>query len=65
MIKANTTVVVAGKTYQEGQTVTGLSATDKAWMEKAGYITETKTKKAEEPKAETKAEEVTADAGQL
>jgi hypothetical protein len=42
MIKANTTIRVGGRVYTEGQTVTGLSGTDTAWMLKAGYITEEK-----------------------
>lgn len=43
MVKANTTVIAGGKTYLTGQTVTGLSKTDKAWMLQAGYITEAVT----------------------
>lgn len=40
MIKANTAVIVKGKTYDAGQTVEGLSKLDKTWMEEKGYITE-------------------------
>lgn len=40
MVKANTKIIVAGKTFMCGQTVSGLSAIDKEWMKDAGYITE-------------------------
>ncbi len=46
MIKANTRIVVSGKTFQAGQTVNGLSKMDKKWMSDAGYITETAGRKA-------------------
>ena len=49
-IIANTTVIVGDRKYQKGQTVTGLSAFDKEWMKKAGYISETPAGK-EEKKA--------------
>lgn len=53
MIKANTTIIAGGKTFQAGQTVTGLSKLDKKWMTDAGYITETAGKKeAAEPSAQ-------------
>ena len=45
MIKANTTIIVSEKTFQAGQTVSGLSKMDKKWMSEAGYITETADKK--------------------
>lgn len=45
MIKANTTIIAGGKTFQAGQTVTGLSKLDKKWMSAAGYITETAGRK--------------------
>ncbi len=46
MIKANTMIIVNGKTFQAGQTVNGLSKMDKKWMSDAGYITETAGRKA-------------------
>lgn len=52
MIKANTTVKAGGKTYTTGQTITGLSKLDKAWMKEAGYIFETIAPKAKNPKEE-------------
>lgn len=45
MIKANTTIIAGGKTFQAGQTVNGLSKLDKKWMSDAGYITETAGKR--------------------
>ncbi|MCM1058321.1 MAG: hypothetical protein NC517_12050 [Firmicutes bacterium] len=45
MIKANINIIVGGKTFQAGQTVSGLSKLDKSWMSEAGYITETAGKK--------------------
>lgn len=45
MIKAKTRILVNGKTFQPGQTVTGLSKMDKKWMSDAGYITETAGRK--------------------
>jgi hypothetical protein len=45
MIRANTTIRVGGRTYTEGQSVTGLSRLDTAWMSEAGYITEIKETK--------------------
>lgn len=45
MIKANTTIIACGKTFQAGQTVNGLSKMDKKWMLDAGYITETASRK--------------------
>lgn len=48
MIKANTMIIVNGKTFQAGQTVNGLSKMDKKWMADAGYITETAGRKAED-----------------
>lgn len=51
-ITANTTVIVGGKTYKAGQTIPGLSAIDKEWMKKAGYVAETVNKK-EDKKAAT------------
>lgn len=45
MIKARTTIIVDGKTFQAGQTVNGLSKLDKRWMLEAGYITETTGRK--------------------
>ncbi len=44
-ITANTTVIACGRTYKAGQTIPSLSAIDKEWMKKAGYITETANKK--------------------
>lgn len=41
MIKAISTIIVGGRVFQSGQTVKGLSAVDRNWMKKAGYITET------------------------
>lgn len=61
MIKADTTVIVGGKTYTAGQTINGLSKRDKEWMEKAGYITETaavQKGKKEEPVEEGKTDEL-------
>lgn len=55
MIKANTMIVVSGKTFQAGQTVTGLSKIDKKWMSDAGYITETAGRKAVEDLPEQEA----------
>lgn len=53
MIKANTTIIASGKTFQPGQTVTGLSRLDKKWMSDAGYIMETAIRKeAAEPSAQ-------------
>lgn len=49
MIKANTTIRVGGKVYRAGQTVTGLSKTDREWMKSAGYITEITAGKKEDP----------------
>lgn len=40
MLKANTTIILGGKKYCEGQAVTGLSSSAKEWMKKAGYVTE-------------------------
>lgn len=48
MIKAKTTILAGGKTFQAGQTVNGLSRLDKKWMSEAGYITETAGKKESE-----------------
>ena len=45
MIKANTTIIAGGKTFQAGQTVNGLSKMDRKWMSDAGYITETAGKR--------------------
>lgn len=61
MIKARTMIVVGKKTFQEGQTVTGLSKMDKKWMLDAGYIKETESRKEAD---EQPAQEETAD-GQL
>lgn len=47
MIKANTKIIAGGKTFEIGQTVTGLSKLDKKWMLEAGYITETVSRKEE------------------
>ena len=44
-ITANTTVIAGGRTYKAGQTIPSLSAIDKEWMKKAGYITEAANKK--------------------
>lgn len=44
-ITANTTVIMGGRTYKAGQTIPSLSAIDKEWMKKAGYITEIANKK--------------------
>lgn len=57
MIKANTTVIVGGVEYHEGQTVEGLSEIDIGWMTKAGLVSEAKDKesrrgKKSEPVAE-------------
>ena len=58
MIKANIMIIVGGKTFQAGQTVSGLSKMDKKWMSDAGYITATTGRK---DAGETKAQEETAD----
>lgn len=49
MIKANTIIRVGSRVYRAGQTVTGLSKTDREWMGKAGYITEIAAGKKEDP----------------
>lgn len=41
MIKAISTIIVGNRIFRPGQTVKGLSAADKGWMKKAGYIAET------------------------
>nr|WP_300838890.1 hypothetical protein [uncultured Acetatifactor sp.] len=61
MIKARTMIVVGKKTFQAGQTVTGLSKMDKKWMSDAGYIKETESRKEADGQP---AQEETAD-GQL
>ena len=45
MIKARTMIVLGKKTFQAGQTVTGLSKMDKKWMLDAGYIKESESRK--------------------
>lgn len=55
MIKAKTRILVNGKTFQAGQTVTGLSKMDKKWMSDAGYITETAGRKAADGSQEQEA----------
>lgn len=51
---ANTTVISGGRTYKAGQTITGLSAIDKAWMARAGYITEKVNRREEKQAADAK-----------
>lgn len=41
-MKAKTQIVVHGKKYEIGDTVTGLSAVDKKWMLAKGYISDEK-----------------------
>lgn len=60
MIKANTTIIAGGKTFQAGQTVSGLSKLDKKWMLEAGYITETAGKKEEKGRSGSKETETSA-----
>lgn len=42
MIRAKATIIVDGKEYQKGQTVSGLSQTDIRWMKESGFVEEVK-----------------------
>lgn len=44
MIRAKATIIVDGKEYQEGQTVSGLSESDIRWMKSKGFIEVVKEK---------------------
>ncbi len=57
MIKANVVIQAGGRTYQRGQTVTGLSELDKKWMKAAGYVTETAGRKEKPSDAQAEKEE--------
>lgn len=41
MVKAVSTIIAGDRIFKPGQSVTGLSPVDMAWMEKAGHITKT------------------------
>lgn len=47
-MKAKVQILVHGKKFEIGDTVTGLSAADKKWMLAKGYVTEQKEQEKEQ-----------------